>query len=741
MQTNKIGATTKPEDYLNRWFTKMASNRSVVVPLRRDDEEMYYADVENTRSQFTKAQLVSIEAKYDIPISTKISYAILEQVLAFLSGSKPYPKLIAPNDKPDSREFSMFYEQAHNGCWYESNANDELTSAFRDMIVTGSGFMHVRKNNFFGETTFNTVIEHIPWTDVLVDPSSRKADFSDAEMMCLVKVLPKTKAEKEYDITLSDEDYISAMSGSMASGFGDTSRDPYLFPASVSTGGYGDFRNDKYVWVRTFYEKKEVNIYIAETGDLATKKPVPIMVPNPDKQKLAEAIAQMVPQLQQAQESLQTSATASAEAQEQVQTSNDPSTAVGQAQSVDSANDEVSEQANQMAEQMSQMKQAFASMPDEVPAYMMTTLSDTQKVVFDVQRIKRRQIERSLMVGGHIMEKDILSCQEFPIVHLCISHNRSPNKTYGLMHYIKDIVKAMNKYWASMIYDMQVNSNRKILAPQGSIENISQWESQWSIPGSVVEWQWNEALKDGGKPEILDASPINQGMVQIINMLTQLCEYVTGIFGVMQGNNQGAPDTASGTNSLQNFGSQRVKLYGRYVEHALQHLALVTVEYLQAYAPKDKIIQYFDDDNNPQEITMLDGGQDLKFKVRVNISNNLPTARQMAAQLIATISGQTSNPHVADLLTQYALKIMDIPEADKMLQDMDVVKNLESQLAQMQDQLKEQTNRNKALENQNIQQSMSSHIELAKKDVDHAAESATSAVEQPAATKNTANLF
>ncbi len=48
----------------------MASNRATVVLMRRDDEEMFFADVENTRSQFTKAQLTKIEAKYDIPIST-----------------------------------------------------------------------------------------------------------------------------------------------------------------------------------------------------------------------------------------------------------------------------------------------------------------------------------------------------------------------------------------------------------------------------------------------------------------------------------------------------------------------------------------------------------------------------------------------------------------------------------------------------------------------------------------------
>lgn len=732
---NKIGKTTHDEDYLHRWFTKMASNRANVVLLRRDDEEMYFADVENTRSQFTKDQLSKIEKKYDIPISTKVVYAILEQVLSFLSGSKPYPKLIAPSEDPQAKQFTMLYEQAHNACWYESKANDELTICLRDMINVGSGFMHVRKNNFFSETTFNVVQEVVPWTDVLVDPASRKSDFSDAEMMCIVKVLPKTKAEREYDVTLADEDYISASSGSMGAGYGDTARDPYLFPASVSTGGYGDFRNDKYVWVRTFYEKKLISVYISDNGDLATKKPKPITVPNEDKAKLGQQLEQMLPQLQAAMEAQQTSMDASQQAEEQVQTSTDPSQALGQQESLNEANEQVAAQGQALAQQYAQMKQAFEEMDDMVPAFEMETLGGTTKVVYELEKIKRKQIERTLMVGTHVMEKEVLPCQDMPLVHFCFSHNRSPNKTYGLVHYIKDVQKAMNKYWAALIYDMQINSNRKILAPKGAIENIAQWENDYSQPGAVLEWEYNENLKDNGKPEIMDASPVNQGMVQIITMLTSLAEYITGIFGVMQGNQQGAPDTASGMNSLQNFGTQRVKLYGRYIENSLQQLALVTIQFMQAYSPKGKILQYFDDQNNPQELEMLEGGEDLKFKVRVNIANNLPTARQMAAQLIATISGQTSNPHVADLLTQYALKIMDIPEADKMLQDMDVVKNLEAQLGQMQQQLEEQTNRNKALENQNIQQSMSNHIELAKQDVSHEAdmlkaESGTSESEQ-----------
>lgn len=710
----------------------MATNRSSVVPVRREDEEMYYSDIEGTRTQFTKAQLEKIAQKYDIPISTKISYAILEQVLSFLSGSKPYPKLMAPTSHPEHKQFTQLYEQAHNACWYESKANDELTHALRDAIVTGSGYLHTRKNNFFGETTFNVVTEHVPWTDVLVDPSSRKVDFSDAEMICICKVMPKTKAEKEFDVTLTEQDTIAGTVGSMASGMSDAVDDPYLYPASSSFGGYGNFKNDDYVWMRIFYEKKNVNLYVSESNDLASKRPVPVQIPNPEKQELEQALIQSQQQLEQAAAAAQTALDVSAQAKEEVQTSPDPNAAIAQNDAITAGNQQVAAEAQQMVMQVQAMKEAYVQMPDEVTAYNMVTLSGEEKVVRQVERIKRKQIVAVLMVGNQILEDDILPCQEFPIVHLCLSHNKSPNKTYGLMHYIKDVVKAMNKYWASMIYDMQINSNRKILAPTGAIENITQWENTWAEPGAVNTWEPNEALKDGGKPEVMEASPMNQGMVQIITMLTSLAEYITGIFGVMQGNNDGAPTTASGTSSLQNFGSQRVKLYGRYIENALQQLALVTIEYLQAFAPKDKILQYFDDANNPQEITMLDGGQDIKFKVRVNIANNLPTARQMAAQLLATISGQTANPQVADLLIQNALEIMDIPEADKIRKDMDVLKNMQAQLEQVQQQLDEQTSRNKALENQNIQQSMSNNIDLAKKDIDHSKEMAVSQIEQQA---------
>ncbi len=709
-----------PYEYYHRWFTKMASNRSAVVVIRKEDEEFYYSDIEGTRTQFTKEQLTEIEARYDIPISTKISYAILEQILSFLSGTKPYPRLIAPSEVPDSKQFTEIYEQAHNAVWYESKAQAGLTNALRDCITTGSGFMHTRRNNFFQESTFNVINEHIPWTDMLIDPSSRLADFSDAEMMCIVRVMPKTKAEKEYDIQLTEADCIMSDGAFMAAGYGTGQIvDPYLFPSAFSQGGYGSFKNDQYVWTRLFYEKKKVNVYISENGDVSTKRPISIMTDNPAKIELGQAIEQMMPMVEQAKQAIQESVAASQSASDQVQQSQDPTQAIQGQQQVDEQASQILEQAGQVMQQFQSMQEQFAGLPDQVPAYKMETLAGHERVIFNVERTQKKQIARILMVGQKILENDILPCTEFPIVHFSLSHLRSPNRTYSLIHYIKDEIKALNKIWANILYDMMINSRRKAIVEKDSIESVSQFESELSDNGNIVQYTANPNLPDGGRPIFMDASPINQSMVLLIDKLMSLTEYITGIFGVVQGNTQGAPDTFGGMSSLQNFGTQRVKLYGRYIEDALEILALNTVEYLQAYAPRDKVLQYFGEGNEPQEIKIMDGGNDLKFKVRVNIANNLPTARHMAAQMISTIAGQSSNPDVADLLTQYALSVMDVPEADKISKSMDVIKRLQAQLQQQAEQMQSQASTIKSLENQFQNSVIGNTISEAKQDISH----------------------
>jgi hypothetical protein len=94
---------------LNDKFHIMHQMKSLTYEQMKNSEEMFFSDVEQTRTQFTKAQLSLIQDKYDIPISTKIAYAIIEQQISFLTGAKPYPRLLATT--ASTEDYATLYQQ------------------------------------------------------------------------------------------------------------------------------------------------------------------------------------------------------------------------------------------------------------------------------------------------------------------------------------------------------------------------------------------------------------------------------------------------------------------------------------------------------------------------------------------------------------------------------------------------------------------------------------------------------
>lgn len=687
---------------LKKLYYRAHSARAKMYPTRANHEEFYFSDVEGTLSQFTEKQKSFIDQTYSIPISTKISYPIIEQMISFLTGTKPSPRLLAASETVE--EWVETYSNAFQGVWYESKANKVLYEQIRDAFVAGSGFNRVRTGNFYNESTFNVVLEYVDWRKVYIDPYCKKSDLSDAEFIIIGDVMMKRKAEREYDIDLRFSDNINnsvmiAPSEEMPEWF-------IAYDISIE-------EKEDWVWIREYFEKEERNVYVSENGEVSVKKPKPINAPNPERIKLEQQLAVMTEQAgkaEQQQSQIQ---------QRREQAAMSPETEGGELEA-NSAMEEASsmngEQVQGLNTQMQQIQQQIAQMPETVPAFLIkveVNKEEIETLAYNVTRIKRKMIKRSLVVGDHLVEVEYLPGETYPIGHLTFQWGKSPNKTYGVMHYIIDLVKAMNKFWSSMLYDMQMNNHRRVLYAKGTIEKISDIERSWSIPGGWVEYIPDPTLPNGGLPQVIEPFPISQATVYVLDSLLKLIEYVTGIFGVMQGNAQEAPSTFGGTQSLQTFGTQRMKLYSRALSEMLENISGSIVYYIQKYAPRDKVLKFFDENGDMKEVQIMADTEDVVFKTRVDITNSLPTVRQMTAELIGIIAGQTKNPQVADYLTQYMLKTLDLPEGDQIAEQIDVIKQMEQQLAQMQEQLDTESKKNKALENNLYQKSLSSKVDLA----------------------------
>lgn len=693
-------------DYLNKLYRAASSARAKIDVFRNEWEEFYWNDVDSTKSQFDEQQMGAITGSYDIPISTKISYPIIEQILSFLTGTKPFPRLIGATDQ-DS-DYAAIYAEAYKGVWYESKSNRELKNALRDMLVCGLGYIRIRTNDIFDESTFNVIHEYVRWKHVYVDPESRKEDHSDAEYIIIAYPMPKSKAEKKFDTKINP----------------DTTNNDYNNLSPIDDDAYGvdhyvDLQDEKVkVIIKEVFQKEEKSVYITENGDVSLKRPTPIKVPNPDKIALEQQISALNGFLQELFVKQQEVSQVVAQ-NEQIgynQPVQDESLELQDGEQYREAGRQIEQEMQQATEQLRQLQIAYGQAPDEVPAYQLVNEKNEKIISFDPIKTTKKRIKRTLIAGDKIIESEYLPIEHYPIVAFTMQHAGLTNKSYGMMHYILDMQKFLNKTYSMLIYDMMTHNRPKLLYAKGSIINPAQWEESYSMPSAMLEYVPNPQLPDAGRPQIIEPSPLSQVTGFVLQDMMQKIEYVSGIHGVVMGDSGSMPNTASATASLQNFGTQRVKLYARNIEGSLELLAASTIEHLQQYAPKDKQLSYIDESLQEKAVQLLNTKEDLRFKIRVDIVNDLPTVRHQMATMLAAVAGQTRNPYVADTLTKEMIKLLDMPEFTKLAEDIDAMKQLEQQNAQLQDQLKTAQGQIKTFQNNQIQSDAKHRIEKAEND-------------------------
>lgn len=702
MQANEID---KDVQRLNRLF-QIASNANCKNgnrDYRHACENFYYNDVDKTKSQFTDRQKEEIRRTYNIPISSKLTFAIVESMLAFLTATKPFPRLISA--EPTTEEFVNSFTGAYHCTWYESGGNSVVTNAMRDALTTGNGWVLVRRATFFDEATTNTVIEYIPWKHVFVDPESRKDDYSDAEFIVTADVMRKEKAERLYDVNIPDAQEYNWDSLGSDTGLDELANDFAMY-------GYSQEKKDKFVWVKTFYERKEINVYISENGDVSTKRPIPTQIPNDEKLQLMEKLnaatnkaANQLATRDVVNESVDEAvadpgfAAADGKFEENIQ---DVAQARGEAQDTEVA-------ASDQSAMVGEMQMQYAQMPDMVEAYEMEletygSKEPAKKVtVKEVVRQKKKFIIVTRMVGDQKVDVYKAPCEAMPLINFNFAHFNDPNRVFGVVHFILDLVKGMNKYISEVMYDISVNGHRKPIFWRTTVAEPSQIEKNWASPNQAIMLDPDPSIQGGGAPIILEPSPANQSIQYMIEYFKSLVEYITGIFGVIQGDPSNSPNTFGATSSLQNYGSQRLKLTSRGFESSFERLAYVIVNYLQAYIPRDRILKYFNADGKPDAVMIPETSEDMKFKVRVEITNMLPTTKQMYAQILGFLAQTAGDPGLQGLLTEHMLTMADVPEGKELAEKMDTVKQLNQQLQQAQKQIEDMSSELAAAKNQSEQ--------------------------------------
>lgn len=321
-------------------------------------------------------------------------------------------------------------------------------------------------------------------------------------------------------------------------------------------------------------------------------------------------------------------------------------------------------------------------------------------------------IKRTLLLERNkLIWQGFLPIKEYPVIPLCCVYQSSGeegNVGYGIIHYIMDPQKAMNKALAHIILNAQLHGHAKMLIPEGSVEpqKVYDWAAD---PRRALEYKIDPNNPES-KPERIPPAPLAAQHYQLFQELIKMVEYITGIYSVMQGNPDAAPSTFGATQSLQVYGTQRVKMRAGSIDNSMAILAHVAITYMITYAKPGQLYRYINDQvsgmvqdpntgqmvqqqqgkNEPwREVRLVDKPDVSDYDIVTSPNPSTPTTRMLASMLLGNISGQTRDPQVANLLTQYSLKLLDIPEADEIVQKVDTISQMQQQLQQLQQQLQQ----------------------------------------------------
>lgn len=319
-----------------------------------------------------------------------------------------------------------------------------------------------------------------------------------------------------------------------------------------------------------------------------------------------------------------------------------------------------------------------------------------------VQKVSGKVLEKCISVGqyGH---KYYMPIGMYNVVPFIDEFNDNPYPL-GEVDFLMPLQKALNKFIMLTILNATLANNMKTMSPTGAIDK-TKYENSYALPGVLIEYDWKEGMPE---PKQINPQAFTEGFFQFPKFIISLMEYLTGIFGVIQGNPEGAPRTASGLMSLQNYGGQKIRLLGRNMNDALSSCGDVAIELFQNYAPYNQTMAYYDEQKAemrsvqfntqiPKEgnVTIDNDLSIGKFKTRCIVRQNYGSERELKANMLANLAAQTKS----QALLKPILKLADIPEVDEVLDSIDEIASLNQTVQQQQQTIERITQINQQLEN------------------------------------------
>ena len=173
-------------------------------------------------------------------------------------------------------------------------------------------------------------------------------------------------------------------------------------------------------------------------------------------------------------------------------------------------------------------------------------------------------------------------------------HTRTPYPVSDV-RLIKPLQEYINKTRSLIIAHATTSTNTKILVPEGSVD-MKDFEERWAQPGVALPYDPTD-----GPPMPVQPTPLPNELYQNEQTAKNDIDHALGLYEMMMGNAQAAPQTYKATISIDEFGQRKMKSKLADIEASLTRLGQIAIPLMQQLYTSEKIFRVIQPNNSLSE--------------------------------------------------------------------------------------------------------------------------------------------
>ena len=626
---------------------------------------------------------------------------IIEIMKYFATANSPRWKAVGATG--DDVDVAQVHSDIADYCWYLSNGKSLYSQIALDSLTKGIGYFLVDidrdADRGMGEVRFSRIDPY----DVYIDPASRDFLFRDATFVMIRKNMSRSSLINMLPEHEAKIKRVARSSEVVSYSQRDTEESFSIQPEDITMGVNLEAEDEDIIPYYETYAKKKFayrNVFIKVTPSPAELEIIKEQVEekiNSYRKEIEVGLIEKELQLQQAVDQGEIIPERAKLEMEKAQK-----------MAVQAIEEQRMQMTSKAQDAASVIKQQV--MRDE-DYQLLISDSEAKKNIVDAVKFYESRIVLTCTVGDDVfLYEYILPISEYPIVPIPYMYSGTPYPMSAVVPLIGK-QQEINKAHQIMLHNANLASNLRWMYEEGSVPE-EEWEQYSSSPGALLKYRQGFT-----PPTPVLPAPINNAFYSVVQEGKSDAEYISGVPSTMMGFTKEQPETYRGLLANDEFGTRRLKAWmGSIVEPCLEHLGRIFQQMAQKHYSVEKVFRIVQPEagQSPQE--------EKEVKINIQVYNDYGEAigkwndYSSARFDIRVIAGATMPVNRWALLEEYfrwfqagliddiaMIAETDIRNKKSVVERKSMYAQMQGQLSQMEEALKDKEGTIETLERQLVQ--------------------------------------